>query len=85
MSDVLVVVSKIMKSVKANHDLRTSEEAIQALSTMVEEALRTGAENARRDGRKTIAARDLVVGSSDVPETFLTPGEFSVTDVASSL
>ena len=69
MSDVLVVVSKIKKHVKDTHGLRTSEEAINALSTMVLEACATAAKNATADKRKTIAARDLVEDvSEDTPQ-----------------
>jgi histone H3/H4 len=59
MSDMLVIVSKIKKHVKDNHELRTSEEVLTALSTMVSEALASAAAKAKADKRKTIAARDL--------------------------
>lgn len=84
MSDVLVVVSKIKKHVKENHELRTSEEAIHALSSMVEEALRTGATNARQDGRKTIAARDLDV-LENVTGGVIVPGDDATPDFVDSL
>lgn len=60
MSDTLVVTSKIKKLVKDIHDLRTSEEAIQALSTLVLDAVSKAAAAAKADKRKTIAARDFV-------------------------
>lgn len=63
----LVVVSKVKKLVKDTHGLRTSVEAIEALSTMVLEACAEAAVNAKADGRKTIQARDFE--PLDEPET----------------
>jgi histone H3/H4 len=60
MSDSLVIASKIKKYVKDTYDLRTSQEALDALTTLVQEALAKGSQAASNDKRKTIAARDLV-------------------------
>lgn len=59
MSDNFIVASKVKKHVKETHEMRTSQEALEALSKMVAEALAKGAQNATADKRKTIAARDL--------------------------
>lgn len=58
-SDVLIVVSKLKEYVRAQSDLRTSDELPVALSEEVRRVCLFAIENARKDGRKTVMARDI--------------------------
>lgn len=57
--DVLIVASKLKQYVKNKHDLNTSAEVMDALSDIVRRATDTAAQNAKRDGRKTLMSRDF--------------------------
>ena len=58
-SDVLIVVSKLKEYVRAQSDLRTSDELPVALSEEIRRVCLFAVENARKDGRKTVMARDI--------------------------
>ncbi len=57
--DVLVVVSKLKAFVKESSGLSTSADVIPVLSDLLREACSKAAQNAHRDGRKTLMARDF--------------------------
>jgi histone H3/H4 len=59
-AEVLVVVSKVKKFIRANSGLNTSQCAIDALSKKIAELCTQGANNARTDGRKTLMGRDIL-------------------------
>ena len=65
MSEVLVVTSKVKKIAK-EQGMRTSADAIEALSKIVEEKIKAGMEKAKAGGKKTVQA-------SDITDTPLTP------------
>ena len=58
-SDVLIIVSKLKEYVRAQSDLRTSDELPVALSEEIRRVCLFAVENARKDGRKTVMARDI--------------------------
>jgi histone H3/H4 len=58
-SDVLIVVSKLKEYIRAQSDLRTSDELPVALSEEVRRVCLFAIENARKDGRKTVMGRDI--------------------------
>ncbi len=58
-SEVLVVVSKMKQYIKDISDMNTSEDVNQVISHMVRIQLDRAVENARREGRKTVMARDF--------------------------
>lgn len=57
--DILVVVSKLKAYVKARADLNTSADVMPELSRIIREECDKAIESARRDGRKTVMARDF--------------------------
>jgi histone H3/H4 len=58
-TDVLIVVSKLKEYVRAQSDLRTSDELPVVLSEEVRRVCLFAIENARKDGRKTVMGRDI--------------------------
>ena len=58
-TDTLVVVSKLKSFVKDATGLNTSADVMPVLSDLLREACKQAAQNARRDGRKTLMARDF--------------------------
>lgn len=58
MAEVLVVSSRV-KALAKKSDLRTSGEFIDALSDMVEAAVKNAVGKAKEDKRGTLKARDL--------------------------
>jgi histone H3/H4 len=58
-TEVLIVVSKLKEYVRAQSDLRTSDELPVALSEEVRRVCLFAIENARKDGRKTVMGRDI--------------------------
>jgi histone H3/H4 len=61
MSEVLVVTSKVKKLIKEKGAMNTSAETIDVLSKAIEQLCLKGIENAKKDGRKTVMARDILV------------------------
>lgn len=61
MADVLVVTSKVKKYIKEKGECNTSAETIDVLSRAVEALCQRGVESAKKDGRKTVMARDIVI------------------------
>jgi len=57
--EMLVVVSKVKKTIKAKHGLSTSAETCDKLSQLIAETIDAAAANAKSDGRKTLMARDV--------------------------
>ncbi len=57
--DVLVVVSKLKNYVKAKSGLNTSSDVIPTLSDFLREECNKAIQNAHREGRKTLMARDF--------------------------
>lgn len=57
--DVLVVVSKLKAYIKARGDMSTSSDVMPVLSDYIRRQCDQAIENARRDGRKTVMARDF--------------------------
>ncbi len=58
-NEVLVVVSKLKQYIKDISDMNTSEDVNQVISHMIRIQLDRAVENARREGRKTVMARDF--------------------------
>ncbi len=58
-NEVLVVVSKMKQYIKDKSDMNTSEDVNQTISHMIRIQLDRAIENARREGRKTVMARDF--------------------------
>lgn len=58
-NEVLVVVSKMKQYIKDVSEMNTSEDVNQVISHMVRIQLDRAIENARREGRKTVMARDF--------------------------
>lgn len=58
MAEILVVSSKVKKVIK-EQGMRTSADAIEALSAMVEAKAKEGVERAKAAGKKTVQASDL--------------------------
>lgn len=58
-TEVLIVVSKLKEYVRAQSDLRTSDELPIALSEEVRRVCLFAIETARKDGRKTVMGRDI--------------------------
>ncbi len=58
-SDVLVVVSKLKKYIKARAELNTSGDVAETLSGIVRGLCDKAIENAKNDGRKTVMDRDF--------------------------
>jgi hypothetical protein len=58
MADLLVVTSKIKKMVK-EQGMRTSADAIEKLSQLVEAKVKAGIEKAKTGSKKTIQAIDV--------------------------
>lgn len=57
--EVLIVVSKLKEYIRAQSDLRTSDELPDALSEEIRRVCLFAIENARKDGRKTVMGRDI--------------------------
>ncbi len=57
--ETLVVVSKVKKFIRDRSGLNTSQEAIDALSTVVSVVCNQAILKAREDGRKTVMGRDI--------------------------
>lgn len=57
--DILVVASKLKAFVKARADLNTSAEVMPELSNIIRSLCDKAIDNARKDGRKTLMARDF--------------------------
>lgn len=57
--DILVVVSKLKAYVKERSGLNTSADVMPALSDIIRETCDKAIQNAHRDGRKTLMARDF--------------------------
>ncbi len=57
--DILVVVSKLKAYVKERSDLSTSADVMPELSRIIRSECDKAIEKARRDGRKTLMARDF--------------------------
>ena len=57
--DILIVASKLKKYVKEKHGLSTSNNVMEALSSIVRIATDRAIDNAKREGRKTLMDRDL--------------------------
>ena len=58
MSEILVVSSKVKKIAK-EQGMRTSGDAVQALSDLVLAKMKEGIEKAKAGGKKTVQASDL--------------------------
>jgi histone H3/H4 len=58
-NEVLVVVSKMKQYIKDVSDMNTSEDVNMTISHMIRMQLDRAIENARREGRKTVMARDF--------------------------
>ncbi len=58
-NEVLVVVSKMKQYIKDVSDMNTSEDVNQVISHMIRIQLDRAIEQARREGRKTVMARDF--------------------------
>ncbi|MCB0362549.1 MAG: NFYB/HAP3 family transcription factor subunit [Bdellovibrionales bacterium] len=59
MAEVLIVTSKVKKFIKENGDCNTSSETIEVLSEAVKLLCQKGVDQAKKDGRKTVMARDI--------------------------
>lgn len=57
--EVLIVVSKLKQYIKEKYDMNTSASVMDVLSSHVRRLTDQAAENARKDGRKTIMDRDF--------------------------
>lgn len=57
---MLLIASKAKLVVKANQDMRTGQDALDALSAHVSQVLGNAAKIAAEDGRRTVAERDIV-------------------------
>ena len=57
--DILVVVSKLKAYINARSDMNTSADVMPILSDYLRRQCDAAIENARRDGRKTVMARDF--------------------------
>lgn len=60
-ADNLVVTSKIKKYIKEKAEMNTSAETIEVLSKAVEILCERGIESAKKEKRKTVMARDIVI------------------------
>lgn len=58
-NEVLVVVSKMKQYIKDVSEMNTSEDVNQVISHMIRIQLDRAIEQARREGRKTVMARDF--------------------------
>lgn len=58
-NEVLIVVSKLKNYIKSSTGLSTSATVAAVLSDSVKVLCKTAAENAKKDGRKTIMERDF--------------------------
>jgi hypothetical protein len=58
-NEVLVVVSKMKQYIKDVSDMNTAEDVNMTVSQMIRIQLDRAIENARREGRKTVMARDF--------------------------
>ncbi len=58
-NEVLVVVSKMKQYIKDTSDMNTSEDVNMTISHMIRIQLDRAIENARRESRKTVMARDF--------------------------
>ncbi|MCB0364178.1 MAG: hypothetical protein H6624_13760 [Bdellovibrionaceae bacterium] len=61
MSEVLVVTSKVKKFIKDAGGCNTSAETVAVLSEAVKILCQKGVDQAKKDGRKTVMARDINV------------------------
>jgi histone H3/H4 len=61
MGDILVVTSKVKKFIKEAGGCNTSAETVQVLSEAVKRLCQKGVDQAKKDGRKTVMARDISV------------------------
>ena len=60
MSDeVLVVVSRLKEHIQQKGGLRTSDEVASVLSDHLRKVADAAVDNAKKDGRKTVLARDV--------------------------
>lgn len=57
--DILIVASKLKDYIRARADMNTSAEVMEVLSNKVRSLCDQAIEQARRDGRKTVMARDF--------------------------
>lgn len=57
--EILIVASKLKQYVKDKHDLNTSGNVMEILSTAVRKITNRAAENAKAEGRKTLMDRDF--------------------------
>jgi histone H3/H4 len=57
--ETLVVVSKLKNYIKAESGLNTASTVADKISEKVRELCNNAAENAKRDGRKTVMDRDF--------------------------
>lgn len=57
--DILVVVSKLKAYINASAGFNTSADVMPVLSSLLRRSCDQAIENARRDGRKTVMARDF--------------------------
>ncbi len=60
-NEVLVVVSKMKQYIRDVSDMNTSEDVNQVISHMIRLQLDRAIEHARREGRKTVMARDFKI------------------------
>ncbi len=61
MAEVLVVTSKVKKFIKEHGGCNTSAETVDVLSQAVKILCQKGIDQAKKDGRKTVMARDINV------------------------
>ena len=57
--ETLVVISKVKKFIRDQGGLNTSQDAIDALSTVIAVVCERAIMRAREDGRKTVLGRDI--------------------------
>jgi histone H3/H4 len=57
--EILIVASKLKQYIKDKYEMNTSADVMDALSNQVRRVTDQAAEKAKRDGRKTIMARDF--------------------------
>jgi len=58
-NEILIVTSRLKKYVKDKHDMSTSADVLEQLSREVRRRCDEAARYARREGRKTLKARDF--------------------------
>lgn len=60
MSDSLVIASKVKKHLKEAHGMRSSEDALERLTAIVQAACEYAAKSAKADKRKTVQGKDFL-------------------------